>query len=107
MMEDRIDNLIFEIRDVQVMLDSDLAVLFDVETKVFNQAVKRNINRFPASFRFQLTKDEFSTLRSQIVASSSTVIRSRNVTLNKDSLSIENGSLFKPLINITKSINLF
>lgn len=67
-----IKNLIYTIRDKQVMLDSDLAKIFQVETKVFNQAVKRNVDRFPNNFRFQLTQDEFDTinLRSQIVTSS-------------------------------------
>ncbi len=51
------------------MLDSDLASLYAVETKVFNQAVKRNEKRFPERFRFQLTEDEFSTMRSQSVTS--------------------------------------
>ncbi len=62
-----IESLIYIIRDEQVMLDSDLAKLYRVETKVLNQAVKRNIQRFPADFMFQLTKDE--CLRSQIVTS--------------------------------------
>jgi len=62
-----IQNKIHNIRGVQVMLDRDLAELYGVETKVFNQAVKRNIKRFPQSFRFQLTKNEYETLRSQIV----------------------------------------
>ncbi len=57
-----VNNLIYTVRGVQVMLDSDLADLFEVETKVFNQAVKRNSNRFPDNFRFQLTKDEFNAL---------------------------------------------
>ncbi len=54
------------------MLDSDLAMLYEVETKVLNQAVKRNIERFPAHFMFQLTKDEWEdfSLKSQIVTSS-------------------------------------
>ena len=51
------------------MLDSDLAMLYQVETKVFNQAVRRNIDRFPDNFRFQLTKEEYDDLRSQIVTS--------------------------------------
>ena len=51
-------------------LDSDLTQLYHVETKVFNQAVKRNINRFPEHFRFQLTESEFKNLRSQFVTSS-------------------------------------
>jgi hypothetical protein len=62
-----IQNKIFEIRGQKVMLDFDLAELYDVETKVFNQAVKRNIESFPAEFMFQLTKSEYKTLRSQIV----------------------------------------
>ena len=67
----KIENLqskIYTIRDTQVMLDSDLAHLYGVETRVFNQAVKRNIKRFPENFRFQLTQEEYeSILRSQIV----------------------------------------
>jgi hypothetical protein len=63
-------NLIYSIRNQQVMLDSDLAMLYQVETKVLNQAVKRNILRFPEIFRFQLTKDEYENLKSQIVTSS-------------------------------------
>lgn len=58
------------IRSVKVMLDRDLAELYGVETKVLKQAVRRNINRFPADFMFELTKDEFKNLRSQIVTSS-------------------------------------
>ena len=60
-----IEQLIVNVRGRQVMLDRDLASLYGVETKVLNQAVKRNIERFPDDFRFQLTKDE--CLRSQIV----------------------------------------
>lgn len=62
-----IRSLIYVVRGQQVMIDSDLAMLYQVETKVFNQAVKRNIARFPDNFRFQLTKDEYAVLRSQIV----------------------------------------
>jgi len=65
--EQNIQNKIYTIRGVQVMLDRDLAYLYGVETKVFNQAVKRNIKRFPESFRFQLNKTELEDLRSQIV----------------------------------------
>jgi toxin-antitoxin system, toxin component, fic family len=64
-----IQNMIYSVRGKQVMLDSDLAQLYHVETKVFNQAVKRNINRFPEHFRFQLTESEFKNLRSQFVTS--------------------------------------
>lgn len=62
-----IKSKIYIIRNQQVMIDSDLASLYQVETRVFNQAVKRNIERFPDNFRFQLTKDEYDALRSQIV----------------------------------------
>ena len=62
-----IQNRIYEIRDQRVMLDFDLAQLYEVETKVLNQAVKRKIKRFPEDFMFQLTKEEFDSLRSQFV----------------------------------------
>ena len=65
-----IKNLIYSIRGKQVMLDSDLASLYQVETKNLNKAVKRNIERFPASFCFQLTEDEFENLRFQFGTSS-------------------------------------
>jgi len=64
-----IQNKIYTIRGLQVMLDSDLAKLYQVETRVLNQAVKRNVNRFPDNFRFQLTIDEWDFLKSQIVIS--------------------------------------
>ncbi len=60
-----IQNRIFPIRGVQVMIDSDLAKLYGVETKNLNLAVKRNIERFPHSFRFQLTQKEYESLRLQ------------------------------------------
>ncbi|WP_450091473.1 ORF6N domain-containing protein [Paenimyroides ceti] len=65
-----IENLIYTVRGKQVMLDSDLASLFQVETKNLNRAVKRNIERFPTSFCFQLTEDEVENLRFQIGTSS-------------------------------------
>lgn len=65
----QIRNIIYTVRGEQVMLDSDLAELYGVETKVFNQAVSRNAKRFPERFRFQLTKEEHESLRSQIVTS--------------------------------------
>ena len=80
---DAIRARILTIRGVQVMLDRDLAELYGVPTKVLNQAVKRNIERFPERFMFQLTKDELADLRSQIVASNiDTSLRSQIVTLN-------------------------
>ena len=64
-----IQNMIYTFRGKQVMIDRDLAYLYNVETKVLNQAVKRNLNRFPEHFRFQLTESEYKNLRSQIVTS--------------------------------------
>jgi len=65
-----IQNLIYEIRGHKVMLDSDLAELYGVEVRILNQAVKRNFNRFPNDFMFQLTDSEWNNLRSQFVISS-------------------------------------
>lgn len=64
-----IQNRIYEIRGERVMFDFDLASLYEVETRVLNQAVKRNIKRFPKDFMFQLTKEEFEQLKSQMVTS--------------------------------------
>jgi hypothetical protein len=58
-----IQNRIYEIRDQRVMLDRDLAFLYEVQTKVLNQAVKRNIERFPVDFMFQLTREEYAFLK--------------------------------------------
>jgi len=63
-------NKIYVIRDTKVMLDKDLAALYEVETKRFNEQVKRNTERFPEDFMFQLTSVEFANLRSQIATSS-------------------------------------
>ncbi|MFA7301691.1 MAG: ORF6N domain-containing protein [Candidatus Shapirobacteria bacterium] len=64
-----IQNKIYTIRGIQVMLDSDLAVLYGIQTKVFNQSVRRNKDRFPKDFCLHLTKEEYRLLRSQIVTS--------------------------------------
>jgi len=65
-----IQNKIFEIRGMRVMLDFDLATLYEVETRALNQAVKRNVKRFPFDFMFQLTNLEYENLISQFVTSS-------------------------------------
>ena len=65
-----IQSKIYEIRGQKVMLDRDLAEMYGVQTKVLNQAVKRNIERFPEDFMFQLEKEEWNNLKSQIVTSS-------------------------------------
>lgn len=68
--EDIIKQTILIIRNRRVMLDADLAKLYGVTTKVFNQAVKRNLSRFPEDFMFQITEEEIGNLRSQFVTSS-------------------------------------
>ena len=65
-----IESKILTVRHMRVMLDSDLAALYQVPTKVLNQAVKRNMKRFPEDFMFRLTKEEYVSLRSQNVTSS-------------------------------------
>ena len=64
---DNIRSLVYSIRGHKVMLDSDLARLYGVETRVLNQAVKRNIERFPEDFMLEITRDEYHSLRSQFV----------------------------------------
>jgi len=80
-----IQNRIYEIRGERVMLDFDLAVLYEVPTKVLNQAVKRNITRFPKDFMFRLTLSEWQFIRSQIVTASENPVdlRSQNVTASQ------------------------
>ena len=68
---DRIEPLIFRVRGQRIVLDADLASLYGVSTTAFNQALKRNIHRFPNDFAFQLTAAEFRNLMSQTVTSSS------------------------------------
>ena len=83
---DNIQNSICTIRSVQVMLDSDLAEMYEVETKNLNRAVSRNIDRFPIKFRFQLTQNEFEEYEKSLRFQNGTSknedkpLRSQNVT---------------------------
>lgn len=70
LLETDVQDKIYLIRGCSVMLDSDLAELYGVETRVLNQAVSRNLDRFPGDFMFQLSKDEWANLKSQFVISS-------------------------------------
>jgi phage regulator Rha-like protein len=83
-----IQNRIYEFRGERVMLDFDLANLYEVPTKVLNQAVKRNLKRFPKDFMFRLTVAEWQNMRSQNVTtyeiSDSDTMRSQNVTASQD-----------------------
>ena len=69
--EENISSIIYNIRGEKVMLDRDLATLYNVETRVFKQTVRRNINRFPTDFMFELSAEEFKNWRSQFVTSNS------------------------------------
>jgi hypothetical protein len=66
----KVENIIYEVRGHKVMLDFNLLELYEVETKVLNQAVKRNIDRFPEDFMFRLSVDVWNSMRSQIVTAS-------------------------------------
>ena len=96
---------IHEIRGARVMLDFDLAKMYGVETKVLNQAVKRNIERFPEDFMFQLTKGEWEILRSQIVTANLTenqtddALRSQIATI-KSGDNQENDALRSQIVTI-------
>ena len=72
---ERIENKILVLRDQKVMLDRDLAELYGVPTKVLNQAVSRNLDRFPSDFVFSLSNEEFDILRSQIVTANWGMVR--------------------------------
>jgi hypothetical protein len=87
--------LVIRLRRENVILDSDIAELYGVETKVLNQAVKRNIERFPTDFMFQLSEEELQNLKSQTVTSSSNLGRSRSqsATLNSDTIPLRSQSV--------------
>ena len=89
-----IEKKIYEIRGKQVMLDSDLAILYKCAngTKDINKAVKRNINRFPEDFYFQLTQEELNTLRFQIETSNN-ASRFQSEILNDNDSRFQNGTL--------------
>jgi len=93
--DDSIKTKIYTIRGMQVMLDSDLAELYGVETKNLNRAVNRNSDRFPLNFMFQLSEDEYQNLRFQFgTSSASSSLRFQNGTLdNDDSLRSQNATL--------------
>ena len=82
-----IQNRIYDLRGNRVMLDFDLAILYEVETRVLNQAVKRNIDRFPKDFMFQLKPFEYNQIQSQLKAlkesSSSQIVMIENLPLNR------------------------
>ena len=70
---ERIEKVIYIMRGYKVLLDRDLALLYNVETRALVQAVKRNLERFPTDFMFQLTKEELKNWKSQFVTSNSNI----------------------------------
>jgi len=114
-----IKKMIYEIRGQKVMLDRDLAGLYSVELKAMNQAVKRNIERFPSDFMFQLTQEEWDILRSQFVTADIIIndnnLRPQTVTAKKNISKIrflpyaftEHGILMlSNVLNSTKAIHM-
>ena len=98
-----IENMIFEIRGIQVMIDRDLANLYQIETRVLNQKVKRNIERCPSSFCFQMTEYEFINWKSQIVMSENDKIGLRRPPY----VFTEQGvAMLSAIINTDVSINI-
>ena len=88
-----IQSKIYEIRGQKVMLDKDLAELYQVEVRVLNQSVKRNMKRFPPDFMFQLTKEEWEYLKSQFVTSSWGGIRKLPYAFTEQGLAMLSGIL--------------
>ena len=110
-----IQNRIYEIRGERVMLDFDLAQLYEVETKALNQAVKRNSKRFPQDFMFRLTLAEWQGMRSQsVTASGSTNMRSqivtaqskRNTSVTPYAFTEQGVAMLSGILNSDKAINM-
>ncbi len=102
-----IQSQIYTIRGLQVMLDRDLAKLYEIETKVFKQTVNRNKDRFPDDFMFELTKDELANWRSQFVTSNSDKMGLRRTpyVFTEQGVSMLSGIL-KSKIAIDVSVNI-
>jgi hypothetical protein len=99
----QIKKFIHEIRRKKVIIDRDLALLYDVELKVMNQAVKRNAERFPSDFMFQLTQKEWKILRSQFVTANESISKVRFLPF----VFTEHGVLMlSNILNSTKAINM-
>jgi hypothetical protein len=98
---DQIANKIYFLREVRVMLDRDLAQLYEVETRVLNQAVKRHSKRFPNDFMFQLTQYEFQNLKSQFVRSSWGGIRKMPFAFTEQGVAMLSG-----ILNSDRAINV-
>ena len=100
-----VQNLIYEIRGQKVMLDFDLARLYQVETKALNQAVKRNAERFPSDFMFRLTAEEVLNMRSQIVTASKRNTSAPPFAFTEQGVAML-ASILKSPIAVTASISI-
>lgn len=98
-----IQNKIYEVRNQKIMLDFDLAELYNVGTKVLNQAVKRNIKRFPVDFMFRLTVDEWESLRSQFVTASRS---KRNISATPYAFTEQGLAMLSGILNSDKAIDV-
>ena len=98
-----IQNLIYEVRGQKVMLDRDLAGLYGVELRSLNQAVKRNIERFPEDFMFQLTQEEWDILRSQIVIAK---LSSSKIRFIPNVFTEQGVAMLAAVLNSTKAIDV-
>ena len=103
--ENKIKSNIYNIRDLNIMIDSDLAKLYQVETKQLNQAVKRNIKRFPKDFMFQLTQEEFEKLRSQFVTTKFSMTRTPPYIFTENGIAMLS-SVLKSDISIEVNIEI-
>lgn len=109
-----IQNRIYEIRGERVMLDRDLASLYEVETRVFNQSIKRNIKRFPSDFIFRLTSGEWDELRAIVVAKESsmssqfvtTYPNKRPVTALPYAFTEQGVAMLSGILNSDRAINM-
>ena len=112
-----IQNRIYDIRDERVMLDFDLAFLYEVETRTLNQAVKRNIKRFPDDFMFKLTVKEWESIRSQFVTASENINNSssqivmmnqnkRNTATTPYAFTEQGVAMLSGILNSEKAINM-
>jgi hypothetical protein len=98
-----IQTKIYEVRKQKVMLDFDLAEMYEVETKALNQTVKRNIKRFPADFMFQLTAKEWETMRSQNVTASQ---KKRNISTTPYAFTEQGLAMLSGVLNSEKAIDV-
>ena len=99
-----IQNKIYEIRGKNVMLDFDLAELYETETRVLKQAVRRNLERFPSDFMFVLTRDEYNFLRSQIVTLESG--RGKYSKFNPFAFTEQGVAMLSSVLNSSKAIQV-